>query len=276
MTHEKLAPDHKTIADFRKDNVDCIKPVFKEFVCLCRSLDLYGAQLVAIDGSKFKAVNSKSNNFNEKNVAFRIKRTEDKIAEYLRLMDENDKADLGKDESLKVNGLKERISKLEEKKQQYEQAKNQMEKTGQTEVSLVDPDSRLMRVDSQRLDVCYNIQTSVDAKKHLIVDYDVINNSTDHHQLTTDAKAAKQTLGVDRLEVLSDKGFYVANDIKECEEAGITVFMPIPSFNPTKNVGVPEPEFGSERFVYDWVKDVYVCPAGKELGFWKCSFKGQA
>jgi len=271
---KKLAPDHKTIADFRKDNVDCIKPVFKEFVYLCRSLDLYGAQLVAIDGSKFKAVNSKSNNFNEKTVALRLKRTEEKIAEYLRLMDENDKSDSDKDESLRVNGLKERISKLEEKKQQYEQAQNQMKATGQKEVSLTDPDSRLMRVDSQRLDVCYNIQTSVDAKKHLIVDYDVINNSTDHHQLTTGAKAAKQTLGVDRLEVLSDKGFYVANDLIECEEAGITAFMPIPAFNPTKNVGVPEIEFGSERFVYDAVKDVYVCPAGKELGFWKCSFKG--
>jgi len=272
---KKLAPDHKTIADFRKNNVDCIKPVFKEFVYLCRSLDLYGAQLVAIDGSKFKAVNSKSNNFNEKTVALRLKRTEEKIAVYLRLMDENDKADSGKDESHKVEGLKERISKLEEKKQQYEQIQNQMKQTGQKEVSLTDPDSRLMRVDSQRLDVCYNIQTSVDAKKHLIVDYEVINNSTDHHQLTTDAKAAKQALGVDRLEVLSDKGFYVANDLKDCEEAGITVFMPIPSFNPTKNVGVPEPEFASEQFVYDGVKDVYVCPGGKELCFWKRSFKGK-
>jgi len=272
---KKLAPDFKTIADFRKDNVNCIKPVFKEFVYLCRSLDLYGAQIVAIDGSKFKAVNSKSNNLNEKTVAIRLRRTEEKIAEYLRLMDENDKADSGKDESLKVDGLKERIGKLEEKKQQYEQVQNQMKQTGQKEVSLVDPDSRLMRVDSQRLDVCYNIQTSVDSKQHLIVDYDVINNSTDHHQLTTDAKAAKQTLGVDRLEVLSDKGFYVANDLKDCEEAGITVFMPIPSFNPTKNVGVPEPEFGSDRFVYDAVKDAYFCPAGKELGFWKCSFKGK-
>src|SRR3989304_2442350 len=102
-----------------------------------------------------------------------------------------------------------------------------MKATGKKEVSLVDPDSLLMRVDSQRLEVCYNIQTSVDAKQHLIVDYDVINNSTDHHQLTIDAKAAKQTLDVDQLEVLSDKGFYVANDLIECEEAGITVLMPI-------------------------------------------------
>jgi transposase len=272
---KKLSPDFKTIADFRKDNVGCIKSVFKEFVYLCKSLDLYGAQLVAIDGTKFKAVNSKSNNLNEKTVALTLKRTEEKIAEYLREMDENDKADSGKDDSVKVDELKEKISKLEEKKQQYEQAQNQMKETGQREVSLTDPDSRLMRVDSQRLDVCYNIQTSVDAKQHLIVDYDVTNNSTDHHQLASDAKAAKQTLGVERLEVLSDKGFYVLNDLRDCEEAGIRVFMPIPSFNPTKNVGVPEPEFATERFAYDSVKDVYVCPAGKELGFWKCNVKGK-
>jgi hypothetical protein len=180
---KKLAPDHKTIADFRKDNVDCIKPVFKEFVYLCRNLNLYGAQLVAIDGTKFKAVNSKSNNLSEKTVALRLKQTEEKIAEYLKEMDQNDTVDSDEDESSKVDGLNEKIGKLEEEKQRYEQVQDQMKATGQKEVSLVDPDSRLMRVDSQRLEVSYNIQTSVDAKRHLIVDYDVINNSTDHHQL---------------------------------------------------------------------------------------------
>ncbi len=113
-----------------------------------------------------------------------------------------------------------------------------MKTTGQREVSLVDPDSRLMRVDSQRFDVCYNIQTSVDAKQHLIVDYDVINNSTDHHQLTKDALAAKATLGVDELDVLSDKGFYVEKDVSDCEANGIRVFMPIPAaLNPYKRLG---------------------------------------
>jgi transposase len=100
---KKLVPDHKTIADFRKDNVDCIKPVFKEFVYLCRNLDLYGAQLVAIDGSKFKAVNSRSNNLSEKTVALRLKQTEEKIAEYLKEMDQNDTTDSDEDESLKVD-----------------------------------------------------------------------------------------------------------------------------------------------------------------------------
>jgi len=271
---KKLAPDHKTIADFRQNNAECIKPVFKEFVYLCRSLDLYGSQLVAIDGTKFKAVNSKSNNLNEKTVALRLKQTEEKIAEYLKEMDKNDTADSDEDQSVEVEELKEKIGKLEEEKQRYEQVQNQMKQTGQKEVSLVDPDSRLMRVDSQRLDVCYNIQTSVDAKRHLIVDYDVINNSTDHHQLVNDARAAKQTLGVETLEVTTDKGFYVMKDLKDCEEEGITVFVPIPAVvNPHKRYGVPEPEFYTDRFVYNSARDVYVCPAGEELGFWKCIHK---
>jgi len=273
---KKLAPDHKTIADFRKDNVDCIKPVFKEFVYLCRSLDLYGAQLVAIDGTKFKAVNSKSNNLNEKTVALRLKQTEEKIAKYLKEMDKNDTADANENESVKDEELKQKIDKLEEEKQRYEQVQNQMKATGQKEVSLVDPDSRLMRVDSQRLEVGYNIQTSVDAKRHLIVDFDVINNSTDHHQLVKDAMAAKQMLDVDQLDVVSDKGFYVEKDLRDCEAEGLRVFMPIPAVvNPHMRFGVPEPEFYTDLFAYDSVRDVYTCPAGWEMGFWKRSSKGK-
>ena len=271
---KKLAPDFKTIADFRKNNVDCIKGVFKEFVYLCRSLDLYGAQLVAIDGTKFKAVNSKSNNLNEKTVALRLKKTEEKIEQYLAELDINDANDSDEDETPNADELKEKIRQLEETKQKYEQAQNQMRMTGQKEISLVDPDSRLMRVDSQRLEVGYNIQTSVDSKQHLIVDYDVINISTDHHQLTKDALGAKQTLGVDKLDVLSDKGFYVEEDLADCEDEGITVFMPIPALvNPHKQSGVPQPEFYTDRFLYDGVKDVYVCPLGNELALWKYIYK---
>jgi hypothetical protein len=239
-------------------------------------LDLYGAQLVAIDGTKFKAVNSRSNNLNEKTVASRLKQTEEKIEVYLKEMDQNDRADSDEDESVNVDELKEKIRKLEEEKQQYEQIQNQMKSAGQSEVSLVDPDSRLMRVDSQRLEVGYNIQTSVDAKQHLIVDYDVINNSTDHHQLTKDALAAKQTLNVDRLDVLSDKGFYVEKDVFDCEANRIRVFMPIPAaYNPYKSFGFPEPGFYSDRFIYDAAKDVYVCPVGNEMPFWKRSNRGK-
>ena len=273
---KRLVPDFKTIADFRKDNVDCIKGVFKEFVYLCRSLDLYGAQLVAIDGTKFRAVNSRGNNLNEKAVALRLKQTEERIAKYLNELDHNDASDSDGDGAVKTDELKEKISQLEEKKKQYEHIQEQMKATGQREISLVDPDSRLMRVDSQRFEVGYNIQTSVDAKQHLIVDYDVINNSTDHHQLAKDAFAAKETLGVDELDVLSDKGFYVEKDVSDCENNGITVFMPIPAvLSPYKSIGVPAPEFYSDKFVYDAAKNVYVCPAGEELKFCKCVYRDE-
>ena len=128
---KKLAPDFKTIADFRKNNVDCIKGVFKEFVYLCRSLDLYGAQLVAIDGTKFKAVNSRSNNLNEKTVALRLKQTEEKITQYLKELDQNDAADSDEDESVKIDELKEKICQLEEEKQRTSRFKSQMKATGQ-------------------------------------------------------------------------------------------------------------------------------------------------
>lgn len=269
---KKLAPDYKTIADFRKDNIDCIKGVFKEFVYLCRSLNLYGAQLVAIDGTKFRAVNSNSNNLSEKTVAQRLKQTEEKIAQYLTELENNDTSESENEATTEAENLEEKISQLEDKKQQYQQIQQQMKATGQREVSLVDPDSRLMRVGSQHFEVGYNIQTSVDSKQHLIVDYDVINISTDHHQLVRDALAAKAVLGVDKLDVLSDKGFYVEKDVAECEDCGIRVFMPIPgAFNPHKGAGVPEPEFYSDKFVYDAARDVYVCPAGNKMPFWKRS-----
>lgn len=273
---KKLAPDHKTIADFRKDNVDCIKGVFKEFVYLCRSLNLYGAQIVAIDGTKFRAVNSQSNNLSETTIAQRLKQTEEKIAQYLTELENNDTAESDDEATTQAEDLKEKISQLEDKKQQYEQIQQQMKAMGQREISLVDPDSRLMRVGSQRFEVGYNIQAAVDSKQHLIVDYDVINISTDHHQLTRDALAAKEALGVDKLDVLCDKGFYVEKDVAECEDCGIRVFMPIPTaFNPHKQAGVPEPEFYFDKFVYDAARDVYVCPAGNEMPFWKRSGSGK-
>jgi transposase len=272
---KKLAPDHKTIADFRKNNIDCIKAVFSEFVYLCRSLNLYGAQLVGIDGTKLRGVNSQRNNLQEKTVTQRLKQIEEKIVQYLTELENNDATESESQETAQAEALQEKISQLEDKKQQYQQLQGQMKASGQREVSLVDPDSRLMRIASQHFEVGYNIQTSVDSKQHLIVDYDVINISTDHHQLARDALAAKEVLGVDKLDVTSDKGFYVEKDIAECDANGISVFMPIPgTLNPHKGACVPEPEFYSDKFVYDAVRDVYVCPLGNELTFWKWGVNG--
>ena len=271
----RLTPDFKTVADFRKDNIDCIKPVFKEFVFLCRSLDLFGAELVAVDGSKFKAVNSRARNLNEKTLAERLKRVEERIAQYLKEVEENDRVDEQRNDK-SVEKLSEKIGKLEEKRQEYLRIQSQMRETGQKEVSLTDPDSRLMRVDSQKLDVCYNVESAVDSKEHLVVDYDVTNISDDHNQLARMAEAAKDTLEVEKLDVTADKGFYHGKELKECEKNGITTYVSMPEETmPYKSLGVPETEFYSSRFAYDPLRDVYVCPANQETGFWKRSSDGR-
>jgi transposase len=279
---KKLSPDHKTIADFRKDNVDCIKPVFKEFVYLCRSLYLYDAQLVAIDGSKFKAVNSTKRNLNEKTLPERLKRVEDKIAQYLKELDENDKAELEvKDDdsstaAVKIERIRKELAKLKEKKQEYVRAQNLMRETGQKEVSITDPDSRLMMADCQKLDVCYNVESAVDSKNHLVVDYDITNDANDRYQLAGMAQKAKTILEVEKLDVTADKGFCTGSELKECEENGITAYVAIPKETmPNKKLGVPEPEFYSQKFVYDPLRDVYVCPANQVMGFWKGRWKNR-
>jgi transposase len=272
---KKLAPDFKTIADFRKENVDCIKPVFKEFIYLCRSLDLFGAELVAIDGSKFKAVNSTKRNLNEKTLAERLRRVEERITAYLKEMEENDKADDRRKKSRRAEKLKEKVEKLEEKMREYLRIQVGMKATGQKEVSLTDPDARLMRVDSQKLDVCYNIESAVDSKNHLIVDYDTINNSDDHNQLAKMADRVKETLQVSRLAVTADKGFYDGKQLQECERNGIMTYVPIQRESINKTVGVPEPEFYTRRFHYDPLTDTYACPAGHRLGFWNYTSIGK-
>jgi hypothetical protein len=272
---KRLVPDFKTIADFRRDNIDCIKPVFKEFVYLCRSLDQFGAELVAIDGSKFKAVNSRNRNLNERTLAQRLKRVEERIAEYLKEMEENDeKDDERNDKDASTGRLKEKIAKLEEKRKEYIKVQDLMKETGQKEVSLTDPDSRLMRVDSQKLDVCYNVESAVDSKNHMVVDYYATNISDDHNELARMAEAAKETLEVEKLDVTADKGFYKGEELKKCEEKGITTYVSIPEeFMPNKRLGVPEPEFYSGGFSYDPIRDVYICPANQVMGFWKGRWK---
>ena len=279
---KKLSPDHKTIADFRKDNVDCIKPVFKEFVYLCQSLYLYDAQLVAIDGSKFKAVNSTKRNLNEKTLPKKLKRVEDKIAQYLKELDENDKAELEvKDDdsstaAVKIERIRKELAKLKEKKHEYVRAQNLIRETGQKEVSITDPDSRLMMADSQKLDVCYNVESAVDSKNHLVVDYDITNDANDRYQLAGMAQKAKTILEVEKLDVTADKGFCTGSELKECEENGITAYVAIPKETmPNKKLGVPEPEFYSQKFVYDPLRDVYVCPANQVMGFWKGRWKNR-
>lgn len=284
---KKLAPDFKVIADFRKDNIDSIKPVFKEFVCICKALDLFGAELVGIDGSKFKAWNSTDRNFNKEKLLYRLKSVEEGIARYLKEISENDE----KEQQLQVPStpyssssespaakynreerqkyLEDKLEKLKKKKDKYESLMARLKATGAKEVSLTDPDSRMMRTGNGNVDVCYNIQSAVDSKEHLIADYDVTNSSSDYNQLSSMAKGAKDVLGVDRLDVTADPGFHDSEEMKECVENGITPYVKerAPTTPNKKTTGVPQPEFEVDKFTYDEESDTYTCPAGYSMNF---------
>jgi transposase len=275
---KKLTPDFKTISDFRKENIDCIKLVFKEFVYICKRLNLFSADLIGFDGSKFRAVNSKQRNFNQEKLTEALKRLEEKIERYLEEMKANDNVDAAEQASGSVRNLKEKISRLQEKRQEYIQAQNLM-KTGQKEISLTDPDSRLMKSNG-RLQVCYNTHSAFDSKNKLIVDYEVTNIAPDQGQLSKIAKAAKETLGVEHIEAVADAGFFSADDIKNCLENGITPYIPEPAPSArgvAKKAGIPTPEFYEEKFTYHNATNSYICPAGQRLNFsyWSKNMHGK-
>ena len=260
----KLSPDFKTIADFRKDNIKAIKQVCREFVVLCKGLELFGCELIAIDGSKFKAVNSKKRNFSLKRLEKVIKEIEAKIEEYLKELEEQDK----RESEVKTptgEEFKEKINQLTERKHQYGQLQKQLKDSGQSQISLTDADSRRMKLGQGEADVCYNVQVAVDSKNKLIVivDVEVTNEVNDRGQLCLMAKSSKQILGVEKIEAVADMGYYDADEVEKCEKEEITVYIPKPNTSVSSQKGL----FSKEDFSYDSHKDVYVCPAGKELGY---------
>jgi transposase len=178
----KLKPDFKTIADFRKDNKKPLKQVFKQFSLLCKEWDLYSQEVVAVDGSKFRASNSKRNNYNEKKLKRHIKYIDDKIEQYITDLEAGDAAEAGIHNPT-AEEINQRIKELKERKFSYEEKLEGLKNSEDTEISTTDPDARLMVVNNNGIEVCYNVQTVVDGKNSLIVDCEVINNPTDHGQL---------------------------------------------------------------------------------------------
>jgi len=263
---KKLAPDFKTIADFRKDNVDCIKGVFREFVKFCMGLDLYGAKLVAIDGVKFKAVNSNDRNFNQKTLVYRLKTIDERVSKYLGEMEALDKEE---EKAEAARELEEKLKKIMKCKEEYTELLRKLKESNLNEVSLTDPESRLMK-NRGKIEPCYNSHVAVDDKNHLIVDYNVTNAPADNCQLSAIAKGAKITLGVQRLDAITDKGFFNFMEIKECVDNGIVPYVPEQNrwgVGWVKKTGIPAREFSSDRFVYDKGTDTFLCPAGKRLEF---------
>jgi len=262
---KKLTPDFKTIADFRKDNKKAIKKVCQEFTLLCKRLDLFGGELVAIDGSKFKAVNSKKRNFNEAKLKKAIKEIEEKVDGYLAELEDNDQEEAHVSRP-DAEDIKAKVMMLKERGRKYQELLKALKDSGETQISLTDADSRAM-LNNQRVEVCYNVQTTVDSKHKLIIDHEVTNKATDHGQLSQMSKRAKEILGVDELEVLADKGYYDAKEIKECVDNGITPYIPEPANSAPKDVNTSQPGYYRDKFRYDAEEDVYVCPGGSKLTF---------
>ncbi len=255
----KLKPDFKTIADFRRDNKKALVKVFQQFNVLCKDWQLFSKGLVAVDGSKFRANNSKRSNYSQRKIKRNLAYLDERIEEYMKALDETDEQEA----ELTVptaEEIKKRLAELQSRKQNYENMLTDMEAKGINEISTTDPDARMMSMNNNGLGVCYNVQTVVDAEHNLIVDCEVINNPTDHGQLNEMGRRAKEVLGVEELEVLADKGYYSTNDLLKCEEAKLTTYVAKPGLR-----GTQEEEFQRDKFTYDAEKDLYICPAGEAL-----------
>ena len=259
----QLAPDFKTIADFRKDNGKAIREVCRTFVALCRELDLLSVASVAIDGSKFKAVNARDKNFTEAKMRRRFERIEESVARYLSQLET---ADLRGDAvpEAKVARLKDKLAKLKQEVARLTAIKEEMMQSEDKQVSLTDPDARSMATSGKDTGIVgYNVQTAVDTKHHLIVAHEVTNIGTDRHQLSNMAEQARTAMGVETLDAVADRGYYASEEIRACEEAGITVTLPKPMTSNSKAEG----RFGKQDFRYVAEKDIYICPAGEALAY---------
>jgi transposase len=258
-----LAPDFKTIADFRKDNGKAIREVCREFVALCRKLDLLSAASVAIDGSKFKAVNARDKNFTEAKMKRRLERIDESIARYLSQLETADRHADAVPEA-KVVRLNDKIEKLKEEIIRLNAINADMMKSDDKQISLTDPDARSMATSGKDTGIVgYNVQIAVDTQHHLIVAHEVTNVGTDRHQLANMAGQARDEMAVETLDAVADRGYYEGEEIKACEEAGITVTLPKPLTSGAKAAG----RFGKQDFVYIADDDVYRCPAGERLTY---------
>ena len=257
----KLKPDFKTIADFRRDNKDALVNVFRRFNAMCKDWGLYSETLIAIDGSKFRANNSKKNNLNPKKIQRHLEYLNQQIEDYMASLDQADETE-SKLTVPDVEEIKRRIAEYQKRKQNYEIMLDEMQAQGIEEISTTDPDARMMSVNNNGLDVCYNVQTAVDAKHSLVVDCDVINNPTDYGQLNIMGKRARRVMGLKnrRLKVLADKGYHSTNDLIECEKSKLTAYVA-----KQRHSSQNDAEFQLGNFKFDATENVYHCPAGQTL-----------
>src|ERR1700733_14479556 len=259
----RLMPDFKTIADFRKDNGEAIRRVCREFVVLCERLELFSEASVAIDGSKFKAVNTRDRNFTQAKMQRRLAQIDESIARYLSQLDSADRQGEAVPKA-KITRLNEKIATLREEIQRLNDLNTLMMQTDDKQISLTDPDARSMATSGRGSGmVGYNVQSAVDTKHHLIVTHEVTNVGTDRSQLSRMSGQARAAIGAETIEVVADRGYYSGEEIVLCEQAGITVYLPKPMTSGLLAKG----RFGKQDFVYVAADDVYLCPSGEQLTY---------
>ena len=257
----RLCPDFKTIARFRQDNGQAIRNVCAQFVGVCRSLKLFSNALVAIDGSKFKAVNNRDRNFTANKIDRRREQIEASIERYLAAIETADRQESDIAEA-KTTRLREKIACLKEQMTRLDQIEAQLQQTPDKQISLTDPDARSMATSGRGTGIVgYNVQTAVDSKHHLVVAHEVTNVGHDRTQLANMAKQAKRAMGVKELSVVADRGYFRSEEFLACEKAGITAYVPKPLTSGARAEG----RFGKDDFIYDPETDEYQCPAGERL-----------
>lgn len=258
----RLIPDHKTIADFRKDNGPAIRKVCSRFVGLCREIGVLTGASVAIDGSKFKAVNNRDRNYTKGKVKRRRAQIEESVDRYLHQLDSADRQEPSVANQMKTTRLMEKIARLGQEMRRMEKLEAQMLETPGEQISLTDPDARSMATSGRGSGVVgYNVQVAVDTRNHLIVTHDVTMTGNDTSQLARMSKLAKATLEVDQLQVVADRGYFNSPEILACEEASILVTLPKPQTTNNRKKGL----FVKADFRYMSNEDVYICPAGQQL-----------
>lgn len=254
-----LKPDFKTIADFRRENRAAFRLVFRRFVILCRELDLFGRELLAVDGTRIKAVNNKNRNFTRAALATFIREADEKLAKYLTRLDEGDAEEDRAGGGGKTR-LAEKIAAIRSRRERHQALLDELERSGADQISLTDPDARAM-ARMTKVGVGYNVQLAVDAKHGLIAEQAVNNQVLDMGLLAPTVTAAMETLGVATIEAVADRGYYKIEDIAACEAAAITAYVP----KPIKGTAARDGLFPKEVFRYDPDQDVYVCPGGATL-----------
>ena len=259
---QTLRPDFKTISDFRRDHKKALLGVMGEFTKMCRREGMVRGELVAIDGSKFRAVNSSDRNYSLSKLERLQKRIEQRIEEYLRQIEENDAAESDQAPPLTREEMEQKLARLRERKENYQELIERLHKSGDKQISTTDAESRLMKM-RRGMDVCYNAQMAVDSQHKLIVAIDVTNEVTDQQQLSGMAQKAKATLDVESLEVVADRGYSNSVELAACEAAGVRTYVPQPEWRRNEKNGL----YPKEAFDYDEQSDTYGCPAKQTLRF---------